>query len=279
MKIYIMTDMEGVCGVCDSENWCVPGGRLYERGRELLSLEINAAIAGFYDSGADIKEILVVDGHGYGGIDNLLLDERAQYAKISGYPFGFDGSYDFIAFVGQHAKACTPRAHLAHTQSFFVRDYLINGVSTGEFGQTALLGAVNGLNVPVIFASGDLAFTKEAESFCPGIVTAAVKRGTAEGGGEECTREEYAVRNLGAIHLHPNAARRMIRERAKTAVSRFIENRGGFGVPEISAPFKREVYIRGGEGKTPYKAVSEHPSDYVAMMNSKHEKVSEGDES
>lgn len=28
-RVYIMTDMEGVAGVLDSENWCRPEGRYY----------------------------------------------------------------------------------------------------------------------------------------------------------------------------------------------------------------------------------------------------------
>ena len=66
-KVYIMTDMEGVAGVLDFENWCKPESRYYELGKELLTLEVNAAIEGFSRGGA--TEFLVADGHGYGGIN------------------------------------------------------------------------------------------------------------------------------------------------------------------------------------------------------------------
>ncbi len=76
MKLMIMTDMEGVAGMLNFEDWCVPDGRYYDKGKRLLTLEVNAAIEGFFHGGA--TEIVVVDGHGNGGIDPELLDERAQ---------------------------------------------------------------------------------------------------------------------------------------------------------------------------------------------------------
>ena len=37
MKVYVMTDMEGVAGVIDSPNYCFPESRYYERGCELTT--------------------------------------------------------------------------------------------------------------------------------------------------------------------------------------------------------------------------------------------------
>ncbi|MGH2354558.1 MAG: M55 family metallopeptidase, partial [Chloroflexota bacterium] len=62
MKIYIMTDMEGVAGVVSSVDYGAPDSRHYEVGRELTTLETNAAIEGALAAGA--REFLVVDGHG-----------------------------------------------------------------------------------------------------------------------------------------------------------------------------------------------------------------------
>lgn len=66
MKIYIMTDMEGVCGVLNHDDWVMPSGRYYEEGKKLLTLEVNAAVEGFLSEGA--TQVLVVDGHGAGGL-------------------------------------------------------------------------------------------------------------------------------------------------------------------------------------------------------------------
>ena len=136
MKLFLMTDMEGVCGVVNHDIWVTPEGRYYEEGKKLLTLEINAAVEGFYAAGA--TDILVVDAHGYGGINNLLLDERVKYLRgplPTPYPYMLDASFDAIAWIGQHAKAGTEYAHMAHTGWFNTVDYRINDISVGEFGQ------------------------------------------------------------------------------------------------------------------------------------------------
>jgi len=79
MRIYIMTDLEGVCGVTDFDNWCGPEGRYYEAARELLTGEVNAAVEGFLAAGA--REILVADGHGCGAIDLRRLHPAASLAR------------------------------------------------------------------------------------------------------------------------------------------------------------------------------------------------------
>ena len=75
MRIYIMTDQEGVAGVIDSDDYCAPDRRYYETARELLTLEVNAAIEGAIEAGA--TEFLVVDGHGHGSINPQLLHSAA----------------------------------------------------------------------------------------------------------------------------------------------------------------------------------------------------------
>ena len=79
MKLMIMTDLEGVAGILNFEDWCVPGAMYYDKAKRLLTLEVNAAVDGFSEGGAE--EILVVDGHGHGAMDPELLDERAQLMR------------------------------------------------------------------------------------------------------------------------------------------------------------------------------------------------------
>ncbi len=43
MKLYLMTDLEGVAGVLDFEEWTGPGNLHYQTARELLTHEVNAA--------------------------------------------------------------------------------------------------------------------------------------------------------------------------------------------------------------------------------------------
>jgi len=41
MKIYLMTDMEGVAGILNHDDWVLPTGRFYDQGRRLLAEEVN----------------------------------------------------------------------------------------------------------------------------------------------------------------------------------------------------------------------------------------------
>jgi len=259
-----MTDMEGVAGLKNSEDWCKPDSRFYAVGCRLLTLEVNAAVEGFFAGGA--AYVQVADGHGWGGIDIELLDPRVEYARGWGakaWPFGLDDTYSGVAWIGQHAKASTEYAHLAHTQSFAYIDLSVNGVSIGEFGQLGLCAAE--LGVPAFFGSGDLAFTKEAETLAPGIVTCAVKRGVMAGTGEECLMEEYRQRNAGAVHAPPARARAMIRQAAEAALWKLKKN-----PPPLIAfkpPFERVAVLRPENTGEPKRRAREvHDTSVIDLM-------------
>ena len=271
MKLYIMTDMEGVAGVQDFPNWASPPerggpGRYYELGRELLTREINAAVEGFLGGGTD--EIVVADGHGSGGINPILLDSRVRLMRgwPRGWPLELDESYDAVAFVGQHAKAGTTHAHLAHTQSLRYIDLSVNGVSIGEFGQFALCAAE--LGIPTIFGSGDEAFCAEAEALTPGIVTVVVKRGLQPKDGRELDAKAYERHNAAALHLHPQAARAAIQVGAREAALRFSRSPASFPLRKLNAPFERMVLFRPdnpGEPKRSDRAT--HPTSFIGVLN------------
>ena len=265
MKIYIMTDLEGVAGVVNFEDWTSPGKPYYELAKEFLTLEVNAAIDGFFEGGA--TEILVADGHGPGAINIKLLDPRVDYLRGWGkgpWPVMLDGSFDALAFVGQHSKSGTPYGHLVHTQSCGYLDLSINGVSIGEFGQLAMCASE--LGVRTVFGSGDLAFTKEAQALVPGIETVAVKRGLNPETGDNLTREQYARFMTSAIHTHPVRARRRIHEGAFRAIGRMEKE--DFGIIELKPPFERVTKLRASEGN-PKRTISReiHPTSVIAVMN------------
>src|SRR5262245_14627921 len=77
LKVFISADMEGVGGV---STWSVQAGskgREYEKFRELMTKEVNAAVEGAYDAGA--TEVLVADSHGDAqNIDVEVLDPRVR---------------------------------------------------------------------------------------------------------------------------------------------------------------------------------------------------------
>jgi len=262
MRIYLMTDMEGVAGVLDFD-WLARHESLAE---DLLTLEVNAAIAGLYDGGA--TSVLVVDGHGSGGINPALLDGRAEllrgWGSSSPWPLHLDEGFDALAFVGQHAKAGTEYAHMAHTQSLSYVDLTINGISIGEFGQ--LVMCASELGIRTIFGSGDLALTKEAAALVPGIETVSVKRGLSPGAGDELDEDAYRRKNRGAIHLSPVEARRRIQEGAARAARRALAE--SFGLLTLRPPFERVVRFRPGKDRpTPTISREAHPESVIAVMN------------
>jgi D-amino peptidase len=261
MKILIMTDIEGVAGVLDADNWIYPHSKYKDTAISLLTSEVNAAIEGFFQAGA--TEIHVVDGHGSGGINVELLDARVFLRRRASL-YEIDSTFDVLAYVGQHAKSGTEYGHLCHTQSFRVLDYTLNGLSIGEFGQYMFSVAEFGI-IP-IFASGDYAFTKEAKDLVPGIETVYVKRGTTPGKGDECTEKQYGLRNSGAIHFHPTKARAMIEEGAKNALKRFIKEPESFKPTKLKPPYKGIYQYRPTEDKEGYKTYAEHKSSVAKMM-------------
>ena len=249
MKILVMTDMEGSCGIINHDDWVLPSGKNYDEGRELVTMETNAAIEGFFVGGA--KEVGVVDGHGVGGLNAGMLDERVKVwraTEAGGWPFGLDASYDGVGWVGQHAKSGTPYSHITHTQGFEYLDVSVNGVSIGEYGQLALCAME--LGVPSILACGEEAFTTEAEALTPGVITAVGKRGLLADGLDDLDAELYAVAKLEAEHLKPEEARALIRSAAEEAVRKLgQEGQAGFAYPEMKAPYEMVVKFRARGGR------------------------------
>ena len=265
MKVYIMTDLEGVAGVQNSEDWCMPTGRYYETGKELLPRETNAAIEGFFAAGA--TEIVVADGHGHGAINPILLDERAELISqwfSPAYPFLLDGSYDAVAWVGQHARSRTAYAHLAHTGNMGVYEYILNGMPVGEYEQIALCAAE--LGVPCVLGAGDEAFAKQAREFIPAIETVFVKRGTRPDRGDECNADEYRQHNKSAIHFHPGKARRLIKAGAEKALRR-LRSGEDFKHEVLKPPYELVKYLRPDKTNPRRVGRTTHPSSFIALLN------------
>ena len=266
MKVYIMTDMEGVCGILNHDEWVIHSGRFYDKGQRLLTMEVNAAVEGFFAAGAD--EIYVSDGHGAGGINQLLLDKRTSLIRgflPDLYPYMLDSSFDAIAWIGQHAKAGAEYAHLPHTGWFDVLDYTINGISMGEFGLLATCALF--LGVTPVFGSGDEAFTREARTLFPEITTVAVKKGMLPGKGDECDTKEYIERNSAAIHIHPLKARELIREGSEKALRSIGEKRKTLADIGLNAPFIKKIRYRKDSGAGNAERSSGHPESPINAIN------------
>lgn len=263
MKIYLMTDLEGVAGVLNYLDWCTPDGRYYELAKELLTQEANAAIEGFFAGGA--TQITVADGHGHGGINPVSLDSRVELIRgwPDKWPLLLDKTYNALAFIGQHAMAGSEYAHLPHTGDFNVMSQAINDLQVGEFGRLVLCAGE--LAVPTIFGSGDQALCREAEALVPGIMTACVKKGTTPRKGDELDYDQYVVFNSSAIHLHPRKSREMIQQAATCAVQKALTKTPP--IVSCSPPYQRVTRFR-AQGPLPAATSSEaHPSSVIALLN------------
>src|SRR5205085_484738 len=67
LRVLVLHDMEGLAGEDDWREFIASYPDLYARGRQLLTDDVNAVIAGLVAGGA--TSIEVVDGHGSGNPD------------------------------------------------------------------------------------------------------------------------------------------------------------------------------------------------------------------
>lgn len=234
MRIYIVTDLEGPAGV---NRWIQTREEETPEKRAamaLLTRETNAAIDGILDEAPD-AEVVVLDGHGTGGIEfeTLHPDARA-IMKGAGLrpPYGMDQGFDALFFVGQHAMAGTPDAPLCHTfSSLAIESYTLNGRPIGEFGCIAAMAGT--LGIPTTFLSGDDKACAEARGLIPEITAVETKKGL----GLEL-----------ALHLSAERARRTIREGAARAVGRV----SGVRPFTIDPPYRLQIRLLDGVDPRPF---------------------------
>jgi len=177
MKILIATDMEGITGVTTWDQ-VTPGHAEYTRFRKQMTDDVNAAIRGAYEAGAE--EVIVADGHWNGS--NILIEEldaRARLNTGSPSPFsmmqGIDESVNGVIFIGYHARNGSPNAILDHTwSSKTVANIWLNDILTGEYGLNAAVAGHFG--VPVIMVSGDQTACAQVTELLGDVETAVIKQ-------------------------------------------------------------------------------------------------------
>jgi D-amino peptidase len=176
MKILISADMEGATGV----TWpgdVLPGTPQWERFRPTFTSDVNAAVLGFFDGGAD--EVLINEAHM--SMRNLLLeqlDERADMLtgrhKELSMMEGIDSGVDAVAFIGYHAGAGQTGV-LAHTYlTNTITGVWLDGDPASEGWLNAALAAEFG--VPVILVTGDDKCCDDAARYAPAAQLVAVKK-------------------------------------------------------------------------------------------------------
>jgi D-amino peptidase len=190
MRLYLSVDMEGLAGVAHpAQTFFGRDGAAdrvdYDRSRDLMAGETNAAIRAAFDAG--MSEVLVNDSHWQ--MRNLRaedLDPRARliigdkpYSMTQGVGAEGDGlGFAAAAFVGYHAGAGHPTGIMSHTYAgVAVLEARVNGVPHNEAGLNAL--RLGQFGVPVALVTGDDALAGEVELQLPWAERVVVKRAQA----------------------------------------------------------------------------------------------------
>jgi len=211
VKVFIVSDMEGVAGVV---KWQQTDGSkadpAYHEARKLYTEEINAAVRGAKAAGG--TEIVVMDCHGAGehwtfnSLMPELLDPDCEFVvqeEWTEYTDLLEQGCDAALFVAMHAKAGTPDGVMSHTVSGQAwHELQFNGVSVGETGINAAL--CGQWSCPVLLVTGDEAVCREATDLLGDrLTTVSVKKGLGR----------FSARNLT-----PARARELIEDGAKRAL-------------------------------------------------------------
>jgi len=232
MKVFISVDMEGISGLV---RWAdvSSNGIDFNRNRDLMTLDTNAAVAGAIAGGA--SEVVVEENHGVEDLCVLnmeLIDARTRVIRGAGRPgattmAGLDASVGVVLLIGHHAKAGSFPGIMAHTISYggFKLVWLA-GETIGEPQFFAMRAAE--LGVPVGMVSGDQIVAEQVHSLCPWAEAVIVKE---------------ALGNQAANCIAPATARELIHAGAQRAVDRAI--RGDLAtLDRVSGPYEFEVELR-----------------------------------
>jgi D-amino peptidase len=205
-KIYISADMEGLTGVVSADQLS-PAGFEYQKFREVMTDETNAAIQAARENGA--TEFIISDSHG--NAENLLIDGLPDdVTVVRGFPRpytmmqGLDSTFAAVILIGYHASTSSTTGVRAHTfSSARLTEVRLNGKQTSE---ASFAGAFAGrYGVPVIMVSGDDAAVAEAKAALGDIEGAVVKW-------------NYGFHS--ARTLTPAAGKKLIGERVVAAMKR-----------------------------------------------------------
>jgi len=206
MKVYIQTDIEGISGFIsfeDRETQTVENFHHRQRMYRMLTGEVNAAVKGAKEAGADT--IYVNDSHGSGY--NILFEELESGCEIihgRGECFPewlteLKEGWDAMVLVGMHAMGGELDGVCPHSR------WEVNGGKICLSEASMAMALAGDLGIPVVFVSGDQVITGELKKKNPGIITGVVKHSY----GPNCCRS-----------VLPARAQEIIREGVRKGIER-----------------------------------------------------------
>ncbi|MBS02066.1 MAG: aminopeptidase [Gammaproteobacteria bacterium] len=231
MKVFISVDMEGISGLV---RWpdVSPTGIDFERNRQLMTQDANAAIEGAFQGGA--TEVVVEENHGVEDLCVLrmdTIDERCTVIRGAGRPgattmAGLDADAGVVMLIGHHGRAGSYPGIMAHTISYTAFKLVsLAGQPIGEPDFFAIRAGE--LGVPVGLVSGDQIVAEQVQARCPWADTVIVK--------------EAFGRESGEV-IPPVRARPMIEEAAARTVRRALA--GEYQPLDVRGPYEFEVQLR-----------------------------------
>lgn len=203
MRALISADMEGATGVTCPDD-CLPGTPQWDRFRRMLTGDVSAVAAGFFEGG--VEEVVVNEAHN--SMRNVLIEELDPRVKLltgnhkaHGMMQGIEASPDLVAFVGYHAGPGVAGV-LSHTfLGYEIFSVTLNGRPMSEGYLNAMLAAEH--SVPVALVSGDDATCEDAKDYAPEAQLVAVKE---------------AVDRYTAVCLPPALTSRRLQNAARASV-------------------------------------------------------------
>lgn len=177
MKVFILSDLEGIAGIDDFVQRDKSLVDIYETSCKLLADSINLSIDTCFENGADT--VYYMDAHAGGGnVIPKMIDKRAIKCTISEWEeLVRERKIDCVIELGAHARAGTIGGFLDHTRSsteiFYTK---LDGKEQSELSLHAAFCAA--YDIPTVAVIGDEAAVQQAKEYIPDIYTGAVKVAT-----------------------------------------------------------------------------------------------------
>ncbi len=257
MRVFMMTDLEGPCGVNGRPGQGV-GNQIInpETAKQALVNEVNACVEGLVAAGAD--SVTVVDGHGgSNSIDIFKLHPAAELVQYGGtfYWGAPECKYDAAVQIGAHAMQSSGGFMCHSFNSHGISEIRFNGEPIGEIGVETLIMAWFG--IPMVLVSGDEAACAEARAFVGDkIETVATKQ----------AYNRYSARNYSPTKVYEE-----LREKSKRA----LENRKKIPIRklprkiemvyEVMCPNTADYLEAGGAERIDFRTVRYSGTDFMRV--------------